>query len=98
MPGVELTLCGRIFDNKNVILEIKEKVMKRIKIWSNFTSSPTNLSRNRVVRGELNISSIVPPDYSPGIDGDKVLNSYRLGLNLAVSEHSGDFDYLPTLD
>ena len=50
------------------------------------------------MRGELNISSIDPPDYSPGIYCDKVLNPYRLGLNLAVSEHSGDLGYCPTMD
>ena len=46
----------------------------------------------------MNISSIDPPDYSPGIDSDKVLIPYRLELNLAVSEHSGDFDYYPTME
>ena len=98
MSGVELTLCGRISDYKNVIIEIKEKGMERIKTRSNLTSSPTNLSRNRVLRDELNISSIDSPDYSTDIDSDRVLNPYRLGLNLAVSEHSGDFYYYPTMD
>ena len=51
-----------------------------------------------MVRGELNISSIDPPDFSPGIDRDKVLNQYRLGLDLTVSELSGDFDHYPTTD
>ena len=46
------------------------------------TSSLTSLSGNRVIRGELNISSIYHP-----IDSDQVLNPYRLGLDLAVSEH-----------
>ena len=95
---IELTLCGKISDYKNVILQIKEKVLERIKTRSNISSSPTNLSRNRVVRGELNISSIDPPDCSPGFDSDKVSNPYRLGLDLAVSELSGDFDHYPTTD
>ena len=51
MAGVELTLCGRISDYKNVIIQIKEKILERIKTRSNLTSSPTNLSRNRVVIG-----------------------------------------------
>ena len=53
MSGVELTLCGRISDYKNVIFEIKEKVRERIKILSNLTSSPTNLSRNRGLQYSL---------------------------------------------
>ena len=51
-----------------------------------------------MIRGELNISSIDPPNYLPSADSDKVLNPYRLGLDLAVSEHSGDSDYYPTCD
>ena len=51
MAGVELTLCGRIYDYKNVIIQIKEKILERIKTRSNLTSSPTNLSRDRVVIG-----------------------------------------------
>ena len=51
MAGVELTLCGRISDYKNVIIQIKEKILERIKTRSNLTSSPTNLSRDRVVIG-----------------------------------------------
>ena len=46
----------------------------------------------------MNISSIDPPDDLPGVDSDKVFNPYRLGLDLPVSEHSGDFDYHPTID
>ena len=49
---------------KNVIVEIKEKIKERIKIKSNLTSSPTHLSKTRELRGELNISSFNPPDYS----------------------------------
>ena len=98
MAGVELTLCGRISDYKNVITLIIEKILKKIKTRGNLTSSPTNLSGNRVTRGELNISSIDPPNYLPGADSDKVLNPYRLGLDLAVSEHSGDSNYYHTND
>ena len=86
---------------KNVIVEIKEKIKERIKIQSNLTSSPTNLSKTRELRGELNISSIDPPDfshYSPDINSDQVLNPKRLRLNHAVSENSGDIDYYPTMD
>ena len=36
-----------------------------------------------MIRGELNISSIDPP-----VDSVQVLNPYRFGLNLAVSEQS----------
>ena len=42
MSGVELTLCGKISDYKNEILQIKEKVMERIKTQSNLISFPTN--------------------------------------------------------
>ena len=54
------------------------------------TSSLTSLSGNRVIRGELNISSIDPP-----IASDQVLNPYRFGLNLAVSEHLEEPDDYP---
>ena len=40
MSGVELTLCGRISDYKNVILEIKEKVMERIKQFVIISNKP----------------------------------------------------------
>ena len=90
MTGVELSLCGRISDYKTKVALIKDKRLKKIKTRSNLISSPTNLSGNRVIRGELNISSIEPP-----IDSDKVLNPYRLGLDLAVSEHSEDSDEYP---
>ena len=56
MAGVELTLCGRISNYKNVIIQIKEKILKRIETRSSSTSSPTNLSGNRAMQGELNIS------------------------------------------
>ena len=46
-----------------------------------------------MIRGESHISTI---DYP--IDSNKFLNPYRLGLDLAVSELSGDFDYYPTTD
>ena len=55
------------------------------------TSSLTSLSGSRVIRGELNISSIDHP-----IDSDQVLNPYRFGLDLAVFDHSGESDYYPT--
>ena len=54
------------------------------------------MSGNRAIQGELNISSIDPLTCLPGANSDKVLNPYRLGLDLAVSEHSGESDYYPT--
>ena len=54
------------------------------------TSSPTCLSGSRKIRGELNISSI-----NPLIDGDQVLNPYRHGLDLTVSEYSDEPDEYP---
>ena len=92
LTGVEISLCARISDYKNDIAQIKEKMLKKIKSQSNMTSSPTSLSENRVIRVELNISSIGFP-----IDSEKVLNSYRLGLDLAVSEHSEDPDEYPII-
>ena len=64
MSGVELTVCRRISDYRNVIAEIKMKIKERIKLQSNLTSSTKNLSKTRELSGELNISSIDPPDYS----------------------------------
>ena len=92
MTGVEISLCGRISDYKTDIARIKEKMHKKIKSRSNMTSSSTSLSGNRVIRGELNISSIDSP-----IDSDKDLNPYRLGLDLPVSEHSEDPDENPII-
>ena len=45
MSGVELTVCRRISDYRNVIAEIKMKIKERIKLQSNLTSSPEYVSR-----------------------------------------------------
>ena len=54
------------------------------------------MSGIRALRGELNISSTDPSTCLPGADSDKVFNPYRLGLDLTVSEHSGESNYYPT--
>ena len=48
---------------------------------SNLISSPTNFSGNRMIREELNLSSI-----GPSLDSVQVLNPYRVGLDLTVSQ------------
>ena len=48
---------------------------------------------NRVIQGELNISTIDPLTYLPAFNSGKVLNLYRLGLDLAVLEHQGESNY-----
>ena len=90
MTGVEISLCEGIIDYKTEIALIKEIMLKKITTRSNLTSSPTSLSGNRVIISELNISSIDPP-----VDSDKVLNPYRLGLDLAISEDAGDSNEYP---
>ena len=57
--------------------------MKKAESQSNLTSSPTGISGDRMIRGELNISSI-----DPTFDSVQVLNPYRFGLDLAVTEQS----------
>ena len=87
MAGVNLILCGEISNYKNLIAQIKENLLERIKAQSNVTSPPVHSSKNRVVRGELEISILDPPIGVLDHNRDKVFNSYRLGLDLAVPEY-----------
>ena len=77
-----------ISNYKNIINQIRLKVLKRINPQSNLVSSPSNQNLNRVLQDELNISTttIDPPNYQPTHGGDKVLNSYRLGLDLTAHD------------
>ena len=92
MTGVDLSLCGRISNYKTDIARIQKKMLKKSESRSNLTSSPTSLRRNRMIRDELNISSIDPPTES-----DQVLNPYRLGLDLTVSEQLEEPDEYPII-
>ena len=95
MAGVDLTLCGEISNYKNIVTQIKENTLKRISPQSNLMSSLSNLNGNRALRNKLNISTIDPPSYQPTLKSDKVLNPYRLGLDLTVYEYQRESNYLP---
>ena len=58
-------------------------------------SSLSNLYGNRVLQNELNISTIDPSNYQPTLNSDKVLNPYRLGLDLTVHEYQRESNYHP---
>ena len=88
LAKVEFTMYGEISNYKNIINQIRLKVLKRINPQSNLVSSPSNQNLNRVLQDELNISTttIDPPNYQPTHGGDKVLNTYRLGLDLTAHD------------
>ena len=95
MAGVDLTLCGEISYYKKIVNQIKQNVLKGINPPRNLVSFLSNLNLNRVLRHELNIFSLDPPNYQPTHNSDKVLNPYRLGLDLTVHEYQRESNYHP---